>query len=98
MNVKPTGEQWQNFYGLQVNPKEFTMSELASEIANAVGSKIKIIHLPLPQDDPKQCQPNIERAKELLKQNPTIPLAEGLKKTIAYFSNRIQEKNSMDIA
>jgi UDP-glucuronate decarboxylase len=46
--------------------------------------------LPLPQDDPKQRQPNIERAKNLLKWQPTIPLAEGLKKTVAYFAERIK--------
>jgi len=48
------------------NPGEFTMNELATEVAAAVGAKIKIKHLPLPQDDPKQRQPNIERAKNLL--------------------------------
>jgi len=71
------------------NPGEFTMNELATEVANAVGAKIKITHLPLPQDDPKQRQPNIERAKKLLNWQPTIPLAEGLKKTVAYFAERI---------
>ncbi|MDQ3131497.1 MAG: SDR family oxidoreductase [Acidobacteriota bacterium] len=71
------------------NPGEFTMNELATEVAAAVGAKIKIKHLPLPQDDPKQRQPNIERAKNLLKWQPTIPLAEGLKKTVAYFAERI---------
>ncbi len=72
------------------NPGEFTMNELANEVANAVGSKIKITHLPLPQDDPKQRQPNIERARNLLNWEPTIPLAEGLKKTVAYFAERIK--------
>ena len=48
------------------NPGEFTMNELANEVSKAVGNDIKIKHLPLPQDDPKQRKPNIERAKKLL--------------------------------
>ncbi|HEX8288765.1 MAG TPA: UDP-glucuronic acid decarboxylase family protein [Pyrinomonadaceae bacterium] len=72
------------------NPGEFTMNELANEVAKATGKNIKITHLPLPQDDPKQRQPNIERAKSLLKWEPKVPLAEGLKKTVAYFAERIK--------
>ncbi|HEX9959793.1 MAG TPA: UDP-glucuronic acid decarboxylase family protein [Pyrinomonadaceae bacterium] len=72
------------------NPGEFTMNELANLVAETIGRKIKIKHLPLPQDDPKQRQPNIERAKNLLKWQPTIPLAQGLKKTIAYFAKRME--------
>ena len=72
------------------NPGEFTMNELAQEVAEAVGKDIKIKHLPLPQDDPKQRQPDISRARKLLDWNPTIPLAEGLKKTVAYFAERIE--------
>ncbi|MCU1289705.1 MAG: NAD-dependent epimerase/dehydratase family protein [Acidobacteria bacterium] len=71
------------------NPGEFTMNELANEVAKAVGKEIKITHLELPQDDPKQRQPNIERANNLLNWQPTIPLAEGLKKTVAYFAKRV---------
>lgn len=71
------------------NPGEFTMNELADEVAKATGREIKLRHLPLPQDDPKQRQPNIERAKALLGWEPTVPLAEGLKKTAAYFAERI---------
>jgi len=72
------------------NPGEFTMNELAEEVAKIVGTEIKIKYLPLPQDDPKQRQPNIERAKNLLGWSPTIPLAEGLEKTVAYFAERIR--------
>jgi UDP-glucuronate decarboxylase len=72
------------------NPGEFTMNELAQEVARAVGKDIKIKNLPLPQDDPKQRQPNIERAKNLLGWSPTIPLAEGLQKTVAYFAEKIK--------
>ncbi len=71
------------------NPGEFTMNELAHEVGKAIGKEIKIKYLPLPQDDPKQRQPNIERAQNLLGWSPTIPLAEGLKKTVAYFAERI---------
>ena len=70
------------------NPGEFTMNELADEIGKATGHKIEIDYLPLPQDDPKQRQPNIERANALLGWEPTVPLAEGLKKTVEYFSGR----------
>jgi UDP-glucuronate decarboxylase len=76
------------------NPGEFTMNELAQEVAKAIGKEIKITHLPLPQDDPKQRQPNITRAQELLGWSPTIPLAEGLKKTVAYFAERIKTSDN----
>ena len=68
------------------NPGEFTMKELADEVGIATGKDIRIKYLPLPQDDPKQRKPNIERATSLLDWQPTVPLAEGLKKTAAYFS------------
>jgi UDP-glucuronate decarboxylase len=72
------------------NPGEFTMNELAKEVAKATGKDIKIKRLPLPQDDPKQRKPDITRAKNLLDWSPTIPLAEGLKKTAAYFAEKIK--------
>jgi len=75
------------------NPGEFTMNELAEEVARVAGKDIKIKNLPLPQDDPKQRQPNIERAKNLLGWQPTIPLAEGLKRTIVYFAERLENLN-----
>ncbi len=68
------------------NPGEFTMNELATEVAKAVGNTVRIEHLPLPQDDPKQRQPNIERAQKLLNWSPTINLEEGLRKTVDYFA------------
>jgi len=71
------------------NPGEFTMNELANEVANATGKNIKIMYLPLPQDDPKQRKPNIDRATKLLNWEPKVPLAEGLKKTVAYFAERV---------
>jgi UDP-glucuronate decarboxylase len=68
------------------NPGEFTMNELASEVGKCVGREIKIKYLPLPLDDPKQRQPNIERARVLLGWGPKVPLGEGLKKTVDYFA------------
>src|SRR5436190_11552368 len=71
------------------NPSEFTMNELANEVARATGKEIKVKYLPLPQDDPRQRKPNIERAKKLLNWEPKIPLATGLKKTVAYFAQSV---------
>jgi UDP-glucuronate decarboxylase len=76
------------------NPGEFTMNELAQKVAETVGKEIKIKYMPLPQDDPRQRQPNIERAKKLLNWQPTIPLAEGLKKTVAYFVGRLKSSEN----
>jgi len=74
------------------NPGEFTMNELADEVGKATGKQIKIKYAPLPQDDPKQRQPNIERAQKLLGWSPTVALAEGLKKTVAYFASVVKPK------
>ncbi|TRZ45005.1 SDR family NAD-dependent epimerase/dehydratase [Robertkochia solimangrovi] len=72
------------------NPNEFTMLELAENIIELTGTKSKIIHLPLPKDDPKQRRPDISLAKEKLGGwEPNIQLKEGLTKTIEYFSKVI---------
>ncbi len=71
------------------NPHEMTMLEFAEEIIKATGSKSKIVHRPLPQDDPKQRRPDITLAKKLLKWEPQVPLAEGLESTIAYFRTKV---------
>jgi UDP-glucuronate decarboxylase len=73
------------------NPGEFTMNELANEVAKATGREIAVRHLELPQDDPRQRQPNIERARNLLGWAPTVPLAEGLGKTVAYFEKIVNK-------
>ena len=73
------------------NPGEFTMRQLAAEVAHACGREVKLKYLPLPQDDPKQRRPDITRAQELLGWQPTIPLREGLKRTVAYFAERIKQ-------
>jgi UDP-glucuronate decarboxylase len=67
------------------NPGEFTMIELAEQVLKLTGSRSKIIHLPLPQDDPRQRRPDITLAKQKLGWEPKVPLAEGLKLTIEYF-------------
>jgi len=73
------------------NPGEFTMIELAELILKLVGGPSKITFKPLPQDDPKQRQPDITLAKSKLAWQPTVALEDGLKETIAYFRKRLQE-------
>jgi UDP-glucuronate decarboxylase len=73
------------------NPVEFTMKQLAEEVLALTGSKSKLTHKPLPSDDPKQRQPNIEKAKELLGWQPKVQLRDGLKKTIEYFDTLLKE-------
>lgn len=67
------------------NPGEFTMLELAEKVLKLVGGKSKLIFLPLPEDDPKQRQPDITLAKAKLDWEPKVGLEDGLKETIAYF-------------
>lgn len=67
------------------NPGEFTMLELAELVLRLTNSKSKITHVPLPADDPKQRRPDIGKAREVLKWEPRVPLAEGLQPTIAYY-------------
>ena len=67
------------------NPGEFSMLELAQQVLVAVGGSSTIEYQPLPQDDPTQRQPNIDRAHKALGWSPTVDLAEGLRRTVAYF-------------
>ena len=68
------------------NPNEFTIAELAREVISLTGSKSKIVHLPLPADDPQQRQSDISLARNMLGGwEPKIQLRDGLLKTIAYF-------------
>ena len=71
------------------NPNEFTILELAKIIIKFTNSKSKIIFKSLPQDDPKQRQPDISKAKKYLNWEPKIKLEEGLKKTIKYFKEKL---------
>jgi len=67
------------------NPGEFSILELADLIISLTGSSSKVIHRPLPQDDPRQRRPDITVAQKTLDWSPKVSLAEGLKKTIPYF-------------
>jgi UDP-glucuronate decarboxylase len=71
------------------NPGEFTIMQLAEEVVKTCDSTSGFTYLPLPADDPKQRKPNIGRAQALLGWNPTIPLREGLKKTVEDFKARV---------
>ncbi len=78
------------------NPGEFTILELARLVLEIIGSKSKIVNLPMPQDDPTQRRPDIQLAKEKLGGwEPKIPLREGLLKTISYFDKLLSEKNTL---
>ncbi len=74
------------------NPGEFTMLELAKEVLELTGSKSKIVYRPLPGDDPKMRRPNIDLAKNALGWEPTIPLRQGLEKTIVYFEELLKSE------
>jgi UDP-glucuronate decarboxylase len=67
------------------NPEEFTIRELAETVIDLTGSRAKIVHLPLPADDPKQRRPDISKAKDLLGWTTKVKLRQGLIKTIKYF-------------
>ena len=71
------------------NPGEFTMLQLAEMVLTLSNSKSKIIYQPLPSDDPKQRQPNIDLAKDKLAWQPKVELKDGLRETIAYFKKMI---------
>jgi UDP-glucuronate decarboxylase len=74
------------------NPGEFTIKQLAEEVVRICASNSGVKYVPLPQDDPKQRKPDISRAQTLLDWNPTIPLKEGLDKTVADFKRRVENK------
>lgn len=73
------------------NPKEFTMLDLAHQILKLTGSKSSLVFKELPQDDPVRRQPDISLAKEKLNWSPVIDLETGLKKTIEYFRERLNQ-------
>jgi UDP-glucuronate decarboxylase len=72
------------------NPGEFTIKQLGDEVIRIVGSQSNFTHLPLPEDDPRQRKPDITRAQTLLDWNPTIPLREGLERTVDDFRRRVK--------
>lgn len=73
------------------NPEEFSIRELADEVARGCGRDVKIKYCPLPQDDPRQRRPDITRARDLLGWSPAIPLRDGLARTISDFAARIDK-------
>lgn len=74
------------------NPGEFTIKELAENVIDLTGSKSKMVNRPLPEDDPRQRQPDITLAKTQLEWEPTIALRDGLTKTIAYFDALLKQQ------
>ncbi len=73
------------------NTREFTVRELAQIVIGMTGSKSEIVELPLPEDDPRQRQPDITLAEKHLGWSPEVPLRDGLARTIAYFETRTME-------
>lgn len=71
------------------NPNEMTVREFAQAIIRATGSRSRIAFRPLPQDDPKQRQPDISRARKLLTWEPKVSLTDGLEQTVAWFRKRV---------
>lgn len=74
------------------NPTEWTILECAKEIQSLIGSSCEILFQPLPQDDPKQRQPDITRARQLLGWEPKVSLAEGLALSLEYFKECVAEE------
>lgn len=71
------------------NPAEITLKQFAEEVVELVGNDVKIVYEPLPKDDPKQRQPNITKAREILGWEPKVDRHEGLKRTLEYFKQHI---------
>jgi UDP-glucuronate decarboxylase len=78
------------------NPEEFTMIELANKVIELTGSSSKLVHLPLPQDDPTRRRPDITLAKKTLNWEPTVQLTDGLTRTIDYFERLLRSKNVIE--
>jgi UDP-glucuronate decarboxylase len=94
MNVEPNPEMPVNLG----NPGEFTVAELAEMVVASVPTSSPVIHEPLPVDDPRRRRPDISRAKAMLGWEPRVPLAEGLSKTIAWFSEALKEEPPAAVA
>ena len=76
------------------NPNEFTIRELAEQVLDITGSKSQIIQKPLPEDDPRQRQPDISLAREKLEWEPKMQLREGLIKTVDYFDGLLKRNDT----
>lgn len=79
------------------NPTEFSILDLALLVIDMTGSRSRIVHRPLPQDDPRQRKPDISRANELLRWAPTTRLEEGLRRTIHYFEQTLGQKGVKEL-
>jgi dTDP-glucose 4,6-dehydratase len=75
------------------NPREMTILEFAQQICNLTNSSSPIVRMPLPEDDPRQRQPDISKARQILGWEPLVPLEEGLKQTAEYFRRRVFVEN-----
>jgi UDP-glucuronate decarboxylase len=74
------------------NPNEFTILQLAAMVIELTGSRSRIVHLPLPQDDPRQRSPDISKAKQVLMWTPRTQLMAGLRRTIEYFETLLSDE------
>jgi len=79
------------------NPTEYRVLDLAQEVLRLTGSSSQIVFQPLPADDPKQRRPDISKARQFLHWEPTIPLEQGLKATIAYFESSFKCKAALHL-
>src|SRR4029077_15644433 len=80
------------------NPGEFTIRDLAAGVLRLTRSSSELIFKPLPMDDPKQRQPDIGLAREVLGWSPRVQLAAGLEKTIGYFRDRLLTQQIAELA
>ena len=80
------------------NPGEFTIRQLAEQVIELTGTRSKLVHRPLPQDDPRQRRPDISLAGDLMDWRPTVQLRQGLEKTIAYFDQLLKGERARDVA
>lgn len=76
------------------NPVEFTMLELTQNILSKVGTSLDLIFQPLPQDDPRQCRPDITLAGNVLDWRPSISLNDGLTHKVDYFRHQLSEQEN----
>src|SRR5262249_34450401 len=75
------------------NPNEFSIMQLATKVIEITGARSRVVNKPLPENDPRQRQPDITRAKQVLSWQPRTQLDEGLRKTIAYFEKLLGDNS-----
>jgi UDP-glucuronate decarboxylase len=80
------------------NPGEYTIMEVAQKVLGMIKTSSRLMHRPLPPDDPGRRRPDISRARELLGWQPTVPLETGLKETIPYFAERLKQEHAPAVA